>query len=248
MRARSAVGHQPPEATGGARMSMFRPAWQAVVDAAGIDEGTSLLDLGCGDGAFCAFAADRGAMVHGIDAEPDSIAQAMDAVPDGEFRLGMMEMLPWHDASFEVVTAFNAMQYALDPERVMAEASRVVRIGGRLAVCKWGPPAENQFFAFLAAVGANGVSARPQLVDDPLADAIGAAHLELLVTGEVPAAIELSGDAALAESLSRAGIVPELGVATEAETVIAAAAPYRQTDGSYRFDNRLRFWVLRRSW
>jgi SAM-dependent methyltransferase len=229
-------------------MSMFRPAWQAVLDAAGVGEGTSLLDLGCGDGAFCAFAADRGATVHGLDAEPDSIAQAIDAVPRGEFRLGMMETLPWSDASFDVVTTFNAMQYALDPELAMAEASRVVRIGGRLAVCKWGPPAENQFFAFLAAVGANGVHAQPRVSDDPLAGAIDAPHLELLVTGDVPAGIEMAGDAALEESLSRAGIVPDVGVLTDAESVIAAAAPYRQADGSYRFDNHLRFWVLRRSW
>lgn len=227
---------------------MFRPAWQAVVDAAGIGDGTSLLDLGCGDGAFCAFAAARGAIVHGLDAEPDSIAQAMDAVPGGEFRLGMMETLPWSDASFDVVTTFNAMQYALDPELAMAEASRVVRIGGRLAVCKWGPPAENQFFAFLAAVGANGVRARPSVGEDPLADAIAAAHLELLVTGDVPAAIEMSDDAALELSLSRAGIVPEVGVSAQAGSVIAAAAPYRQADGSYRFNNHLRFSILRRSW
>lgn len=227
---------------------MFRPAWQAVVDAAGIGEETSLLDLGCGNGAFCAFAAARGAIVHGLDAEPDSIAQAMDAVPGGEFRLGMMETLPWSDASFDVVTTFNAMQYALDPELAMAEASRVVRIGGRLAVCKWAPPAENQFFAFLAAVGANGVRAQPQVGDDPLADAIAAAHLELVVTGDVPAAIEMSDDEALELSLSRAGIVPEVGVSAQAGSVIAAAAPYRQADGSYRFDNHLRFSILRRSW
>jgi SAM-dependent methyltransferase len=228
-------------------MSMFRPAWRAVVDAAGIGGGTSLLDLGCGSGAFCAFAADRGATVHGLDAEPDSIARAMEAVPGAEFRLGMMETLPWSDASFDVVTAFNAMQYALDPDLAMAEASRVVRIGGRLAVCKWGPPAENQFFAFLAAVGANGVRAQPLTGDDPLQDAIRATHLEVLVTGDVPAAIEMPDDSALEESLSRAGIVPEIGVQT-AQSLIAAAAPYRQADGSYRFDNRLRFWVLRRSW
>jgi hypothetical protein len=79
-------------------------------------------------------------------------------------------------------------------------------------------------------------------------DAIRAAHLDVLVTGEVPAAIEMSDDAALEQSLSRAGIVPELGASTEARSVIAAATPYRQADGSYRFDNHLRFWVLRRSW
>ena len=227
---------------------MLRAAWQAVADAAGIAERTSVLDLGCGDGGFCVFAAERGAIVHGIDAEPDSIAQAIQAVPGGEFRLGLMETLPWSDATFEVVTAFNAVQYALDPELAVAEASRVLRIGGRLAVCKWAPPAENQFFAFLAAVGANGVRAQPSSGDDPLQGAIRAAHLEVLVTGDVPAAIEMADDAALERSLSRAGIVAEFVTSTQSRSVVAAAAPYRQADGSYRFDNHLRFWVLRRSW
>jgi SAM-dependent methyltransferase len=225
---------------------MLRADWEAIANAAGVAGGTSLLDLGCGDGGFCAFAAERGAIVHGIDAEPDSIAQAIQAVPGGEFRLGLMETLPWSDATFDVVTSFNAMQYALDPELAMTEASRVLRIGGRLAVCKWAPPAENQFFAFLAAVGANGVHAQPPAGDDPLQGAIRAAHLEVLVTGDAPAAIEMADGAALEESLSRSGIVPDIGASTQATSVIAAAAPYRQADGSYRFDNHLRFWVLRR--
>jgi hypothetical protein len=58
----------------------------------------------------------------------------------------------------------------------------------------------------------------------------------------------MAGDAALEQSLSRAGIVPELAGLNEAGSVIAAAAPYRRPDGSYRFDNHLKFWVLRRSW
>jgi ubiquinone/menaquinone biosynthesis C-methylase UbiE len=172
----------------------------------------------------------------------------MEAVPEGDFRLGMMETLPWTDASFDVVTAFNSLQYALDPDLAMAEASRVVRIGGRVAVCKWGPPAQNQFFAFLAAVGANGVRAEALLDHDPVHNALRGAHLEVLVTGDVPAAIEMADYAALEESLSRAGIVPELGSASEATSVVAAAAPYQQADGSYRFENHLSFWVLRRSW
>ena len=227
---------------------MFEPAWQAVADAAGVGERSSLLDLGCGDGAFCVFAAARGATVHGVDAEPDSIAQAMDAVPGGDFRLGLMETLPWADASFDVVTAFNAVQYALDPDLAVAEATRVTRIGGRVAICKWGRPAENQFFAFLASIGANGVRTDGHLGDDPVHGAIRDARLELLITGDVQAPIEIADDSALAESLARAGIVPESGTATATDTVTSAAAPYRQADGSYRFHNRLTYWVLRRSW
>jgi SAM-dependent methyltransferase len=233
---------------------MFEPAWQAVADAAGVGERTSLLDIGCGDGGFCVFAAGRGAIVHGLDAEPDSVAQAMDAVAGGDFRLGLMETLPWPDASFDTVTAFNALQYALDPDLAAIEAARVTRIGGRVAICKWGPPAQNQFFSFLAAIGANGVRPDGLLGDDPLRNAIRDARLELLVTGEVPTPIEMADDDALAQSLSRAGIVPELGgvpelgTAAATDSVTSAAAPYRQADGTYRFDNRLTYWVLRRAW
>jgi SAM-dependent methyltransferase len=210
------------------------------LDAARVGDGTSLLDLGCGDGRFCAFAADRGAIVHGVDAKPDAIADALDAVPGADFRLAMMESLPWADASFDVVTAFNAVQYALDPDLALAEAARVLRPGGRIAVCKWGPPAGNEFFAFLAAIGAGGVRGDRLPAADPVWDAIRGRRLEVVASSDVAAPIELAGDEALEESLSRAGVAAD----PLATSVAAAAAPFRRADGTYRFENRLRFWIL----
>jgi SAM-dependent methyltransferase len=227
-------------------VSSFRPAWDTVADAAGVGGRTSLLDLGCGSGAFCAFADRRGAFVHGLDPEPDAIAQALEEVPGGDFRLGLMESLPWADGSFDVVTAFNALQYALDRELALMEAGRVLRSGGRIAVCKWGPPAVNEFFAFLACIGANGVRADRLPTTDPVHDAIASARLEVLVSGDVPAPIELADYVTLEASLSRAGIIADPRAGAGSMSVSAAAAPYRQADGTYRFDNRLSYWVLRR--
>lgn len=225
----------------------FRSAWDAVAEAAQVGEGTSLLDLGCGDGAFCAFASVRGAVVHGADADPDAVAAALENVPGGDFRLAMMESLPWPDASFDVVTSFNGVQYALDPELALIEAVRVARADGRVAVCKWGRPADNEFFAFLTSIGAGGVRGDQLPMSDPVEDAIRAAPIEVLATGHVPARIEMADDAALAASLSRAGIGTD-PVTNEATTrLTAAAAPYRRPDGSYRFENRLRYWLLRRA-
>jgi SAM-dependent methyltransferase len=221
-------------------------AWEAVAGAAGIGAGTSLLDLGCGDGAFCAFAARRGAMVHGLDVEPDAIAEALEAVPGADLRLGMMESLPWADASFDVVTAFNALQYALDVEMALVEASRVARPDGRIAICKWGPPAENEFFAFLISIGAGGVRGGPLPVTDPVEAAIGATRLEVITSGNVAASIEMADDAALEASLARAGIVTDPIAAPAPTSAGEAAARYRQSDGTYRFENRLRYWVLGR--
>ena len=226
--------------------SSFAPAWEAVADAAGIGGGTSLLDLGCGDGAFCAFASRRGAIAHGLDVEPDAIAQALKAVPDADLRLGLMENLPWADASFDVVTSFNGVQYALDPELALIEAARVVRPSGRIAICKWGPPAGNEFFAFLASFGAGGVRAGHLPATDPVEDAIRARRLEVLRTADVPAPIELADGAALATSLARAGVGADPLAPPGATSAAEAAARYRQPDGSYRFENQLRFWILGR--
>jgi len=44
------------------------PAREAVAQAAGIEAGISVLDVGCGSGEFCELAAARGAGVSGIDA------------------------------------------------------------------------------------------------------------------------------------------------------------------------------------
>jgi ubiquinone/menaquinone biosynthesis C-methylase UbiE len=212
-------------------------SWEAVADAAGVGDWTSLLDLGCGDGAFCAFASARGAVVHGIDVEPDAVAQAVETVPGGDFRLGLMENLPWPDASFDVVTAFDSLQYALDPEMALIEASRVLRADGRMAICKWGPADGNEFFAFLASIGAGGVRGDLPAVSDPVADAIRSTRLLVLATGDVPAPIEVAGDAALESSLARAGVAA-------GSRAIAAAARWRRDDGTYRFDNRQRYWIL----
>jgi SAM-dependent methyltransferase len=175
-------------------------------------------------------------------------------VPGADFRLGLMESLPWADAAFDVVTAFNAVQYALDPELSLVEAARVVRTDGRIAVCKWGPPGENEFFAFLLSIGAGGVHGDLRPVPDPVEDAIRAARLEVLAIGDISAPIEMADDAALEEALVRAGIVvdPVVTGATTSVTaattsVTGAAVPYRRADGRYRFDNRLRYWVLGRA-
>lgn len=221
-------------------------AWEAVAGAAGVGEGTSLLDLGCGDGEFCSFAARRGAIVHGVDVEPDAIAEALQAAPGADLRLGVMESLPWSDASFDVVTSFNALQYALDTEMALIEAARVTRPDGRIAICKWGPPAENEFFAFLISIGAGGVRADRLPVTDPVQEAIRVTRITVIATGDIAAPIEMADEVALEASLARARIDLDAGTIGTRESVTVAAARYRRADGSYRFENRLRFWILGR--
>ena len=70
-------------------------------------------------------AADRGARVAGIDAAAPLIEIARERTPEGDFRVGDLEALPWPDDSFDLVTGFSAFQFADDKARALTEARRV---------------------------------------------------------------------------------------------------------------------------
>src|SRR2546421_8014981 len=133
---------------------MTRPAWRRVADATGLGRGVRLLDIGCGSGEFCRVAADRGARVSGLDAAEGMITLARQLVPEGDFRLGALEQLPWGHGVFDVVTAFNSMQFADDMVAALAEAHRVTRAGGQVAVCNWGPRKDRELLAVAEAIRA----------------------------------------------------------------------------------------------
>lgn len=67
-------------------------AVEAALDLAGIGEGTRVCDLGCGDGQVLLAAARRGAIVSGIEADPDLVDEARghldDAGIDADIRQG----------------------------------------------------------------------------------------------------------------------------------------------------------------
>jgi ubiquinone/menaquinone biosynthesis C-methylase UbiE len=109
-----------------------------IFDAAAVGDGTALLDVGCGSGVAAAIAHALGAKVSGIDAAVQLIAIARERVPAGDFRVGELEALPYDDDSFDVVTGFNALQYAADPVHALQEARRVARPGGTVAILTWG--------------------------------------------------------------------------------------------------------------
>lgn len=108
------------------------PVYEHVLDRAEIGPGTHLLDCGCGAGRLARMAADRGARVAGIDASEELIEIAAERTPEGDFRSGDIEALPWEENSFDVATGFSAFQFADDKVRALSEAARVSR--GAVAV------------------------------------------------------------------------------------------------------------------
>jgi SAM-dependent methyltransferase len=63
-----------------------------------------------------------------------------------------METLPWARDAFDVVTGFNAFQFAADPVHALREAGRVTSPGGRVAMIVWGRDKECETVATVAAV------------------------------------------------------------------------------------------------
>lgn len=116
----------------------LRPANDVVFDKTGVAAGTRLLDIGCGSGYAAMVAAQRGATVAGLDAAAGLLAIARLRVPTGDFREGSIFVLPFADASFDVVTSFNVIWYGHDA--AVAEARRVLKPGGRFGLVCWGAP------------------------------------------------------------------------------------------------------------
>jgi SAM-dependent methyltransferase len=221
------------------------PAWRAVASAAGVGAGVRVLDVGCGSGGFLAHAAGLGAAVSGADPASGMVAVARRVVPAADVRDGDAERLPWPDASFDVVTAFNALQFAEDPEAALAELARVAVPGGRVAVANWAEDARNDLATIEAAVAA--AAGEEPTPEGALRQA---GELEELLAGAGLAGVvaglaELPWRAADDDGLVRGVLLgeDEATIAATAPAVVAAARPFRQAGGGYLLSNAFRFAV-----
>lgn len=223
---------------------LAEPARAAVADATGIGAGTRVLDAGCGSGEFCALAAARGAVVSGIDAAAGMLAAARERVPGADLRLGEIERLPWDDGAFDVVTAFNALQFAADIPGTVAELARV---GRRVAICNWGPREDRDLAALFDAVD------EPDETDEPIRPAVsepGVLEDLMRAAGLAPERSEAIDTPYESPDLPTLVAALRWGSGFDAardDNVRAAAAPFARPDGSYRFENRFRYVVATRS-
>jgi len=112
------------------------------VDNALINPGDSVLDVGCGTGEVTLLAKTRAkdGKVYGIDPAPEMIAVARKKATrkklEIDFRVGVIESLPFPDASIDVVTSSLMMHHLPEDLKVrgLAEIYRVLKPGGRLLI------------------------------------------------------------------------------------------------------------------
>ncbi|MBT8488786.1 MAG: arsenite methyltransferase [Gemmatimonadetes bacterium] len=109
---------------------------------ASLTAGQTVLDLGSGAGIDCFLAARQvgpEGKVIGVDMTPEMLEKARSNATKGgygnvEFRLGEIEALPVADESVDVIISNCVLNLSSDKGRVLREAYRVLRPGGRMVI------------------------------------------------------------------------------------------------------------------
>jgi len=158
---------------------------------AGLNAGETVLDLGSGGGIDVLLSAKRvGAMgkAYGLDMTDEMLALAHEnkrraGVTNVEFLKGEIENIPLPDNSVDVIISNCVINLSADKDRVLREAFRVLKPGGRFAVsdvvtrgavpaeirqsvlawvgCIAGALAENDYRGKLAAAGFEKIEIEP---------------------------------------------------------------------------------------
>lgn len=104
-----------------------------------LPRGARVLEIGCGSGPVARALAGRPGIdeVIGLDPSPVFIEHARtcaSGVPNLSFALGDGRDLPFGDAGFDAVVCHTSLCHIPGPDCVLAEAARVLRPGGALAI------------------------------------------------------------------------------------------------------------------
>lgn len=145
-----------------------------------IKAGDSVLDVGCGTGEVTIPAKRNAGLeghVYGIDPAPEMIAVARSKAEhkglDIDFRVGVIEALPFADTSMDVVTSSLMMHHLPDDLKVrgLREIYRVLKPGGRVLIFDFMRPRKSFlnhiFVALTMHHGLNfGIEDLPKMLED----------------------------------------------------------------------------------
>jgi SAM-dependent methyltransferase len=101
-------------------------------------EGRTILDVGCGLGAYVRAFRRFSPEVHGVDLDMEKVVEAGRELP--HILQASAEELPYCDGTFDVVLSHEVIEHVRDDRQAIAEAVRVLRspgagvMGGRLVI------------------------------------------------------------------------------------------------------------------
>jgi len=110
--------------------------WDHVLSLLRVHDAKRVLDLGCGNGAFCARLAEAGFNVTGCDPSIEGIDQARRRELSGaQFeRIGVEDDPSDRLGTFDAVVSLEVIEHLFFPRRLPRFAARVLRPGGRLII------------------------------------------------------------------------------------------------------------------
>lgn len=110
--------------------------WEATARALiGLLELGDVLDMASGDGVLAELIAEHSLSVMCVDISSTVVAAAkkrLATFANVRVQQGDMHELPMHDNSFDHVFAMHALSYTREPQKLIKEAMRLLRPGGRL--------------------------------------------------------------------------------------------------------------------
>ena len=115
---------------------------EAILEICGPLRGASVLDVGCGEGAYALELARRGARATGIDLSRAALARAVVNAHAANlpvaFAAGDAQRLPFAGARFDLVVSVTSLCFVTSPADAVQEMGRVLRGGGRLVIGELG--------------------------------------------------------------------------------------------------------------
>jgi len=110
-----------------------------LIEAAGVEPGQHVLDVGCGPGAVTLRLAALlgGDHVAAIDPSQAFVDACRARVPQADVRTGSAEQLPFDSERFDVVLSQLVLNFMADAPAAVSEMRRVAKRGAAIAAATW---------------------------------------------------------------------------------------------------------------